>query len=253
MSKFTILTSSHNGRSFLDSWSRCIIEQKHRPLEVVLVDDHSKDGTKKVIDRYATKFTSKGIEFKYIRNEHNLGCGSSYNIALKNASGDFFGVVDIDDTIKENAVSFIVGLYEKHPEVAWIYTQFAICSDKKMKPIKRGFCRAPGENRSLLDLGSVHAFSHWRTFSTRIKNKDQIFKEGLKCAVDKFMGYMLEESGTGMFVDKVCYKYRQRYGSSISTSYNCKRQWAEIQSEAKKRRQENKSLVYPIIVWNKNG
>ena len=45
--KFTILTSAYNSSLYLNEWAKSIIKQDYRPLEVVLVNDRSKDNTKK--------------------------------------------------------------------------------------------------------------------------------------------------------------------------------------------------------------
>ena len=43
--KFTILTSAYNSSKFMQSWAKSILVQKHRPLEVIFVNDCSKDDT----------------------------------------------------------------------------------------------------------------------------------------------------------------------------------------------------------------
>ena len=117
-----------------------------------------------------------------------------------------------------------------------------------MKPKKQGFCCAPPTGKSLLDLAleGQHAYSHWRTVSRRLPYIDSIFKNGLRCAVDKYMGYRLEELGPGMFVNKVCYKYREGVKGSISSSFKTKRSWQEIKVEALQRRLNNNIKPFPI-------
>jgi len=245
--KFTILTASNNCGKYLKGWSDSIIAQTYRPLEVVFVDDKSKDKTRKIIRELSKKITDSGIEFKHVVNSKRRYCSSSYNKALMLATGDYFGVLDADDTLKKTAVEYVYNLYQEYEDIAWIYTQFDICN-MSMKKKKRGWCKAPTKGRCLLDLGAKHAFSHWRTFSRRIERLDKIFQRGLRCAVDKYMGYRLEELGPGLFTDRVCYRYRQRYSFSISTSENTKGSWAKIRKEAKKRRKLYSYEAYPIIV-----
>ena len=119
-----------------------------------------------------------------------------------------------------------------------------------MKIKRRGFSCHPGKYGSLLDMGIAgkHGFSHWRTFSNRCLRPDKLFKDGLKCAVDKYMGYRLEENGIGMFVDKICYKYRQRLSYSISTSEPTRKVWKQIIKEASNRRKNNNIKIFPIIL-----
>ena len=244
--KFTILTSSYNCGKYLNDWSKSILSQEYRPLEVVFVNDCSKDKTANIILKLADKMIDNGIEVKILTNDKRRYCGTFYNRAISCATGSYFGILDADDSLKKGSVEYVMNLYQKYTDIAWIYTQFNICN-MSLKAKKRGWCKAPPKGKSLLKMKEQHAFSHWRTFSNRIIKKEKIFKKGLRCAVDKYMGYRLEEMGKGMFVDSVCYRYRQRYSCSISTSESTKKTWTKIRKEAKRRRELYGYIAYPII------
>jgi glycosyltransferase involved in cell wall biosynthesis len=246
--KFSIITASYNNSQYLKDWSDSIILQKYRPLEVIFVNDHSKDNTLDVIKEISNKFSENGIEFKVINNKDRQYCGTSYEIARSNATGNFLGVLDSDDVLVEGSVEYIMDLYIKNPEVTYIYTQFQIC-DKKLKFIKKGFCRHPGKLKTILNMGlrRIHGFSHWRTFSNRIIKPYKIFKQGLKCSVDKYMAYRLEESGIGMFTSKICYKYRRANSHCISRTEPSQRIWGNIRKETIERRKKYNLKIYPIL------
>tara|TARA_Y100000310_G_scaffold336092_1_gene419749 strand:- start:3561 stop:5576 length:2016 start_codon:yes stop_codon:yes gene_type:complete len=249
--KFTILTACRNNKKCLDDWAKSIIKQNYRPIEVVFVDDASSDDSLKHLMPISKRFRDAGIELKAFQNPKRLYCGSSYQIALSHATGNYIGVIDSDDMIVLDAMEYVVGLYTKYPDVTWIYTQFNICShDMQVK--KRGFSRAPQKKgESLLDMGKrrKHAYSHWRTFSDRFPRPNKIFKKGLRCAVDKYMGYRLEEFGKGMFADRVCYNYRQQKSKhTISHSEPTKKVWQDLVKEAVARRARYKLKAHSIIV-----
>lgn len=248
--KLTILTSSYNSSKYLNDWCRSILKQTYRPLEVVFVNDKSTDNTKSIIKDLGSKMADRGIELKVINNNKQMYCGSSYKIALKNATGEYFGVLDSDDMLKSNACQYISDLYDSHPNISWIYTQFHIYNHN-MKPQKKGISACPPAGVSLLDWGGIpkHAFSHWRTFSNRVIDKESIFCDGLQCAVDKYMGYRLEELGNGMFVDKVFYKYRQRISHSLTTSEKggARPVWKKMVKEFVEKRKNKNIKVYSTI------
>lgn len=250
---FVILTSSYNQGQYLHEWSKSIINQDYRPIKVVFVDDCSTDDTSDIIQDVKKHLENSDISIKIISNENRVFCGSSYKIALSNSeNGSYFGVLDADDMLVEDACSFIANLYEKHDNISWIYTQYQVCNNF-MKPRGKGFSRHPGKFKSLLSLGErwIHGYSHWRTFSIRFPRFDKIFKDGLTCAVDKYMGYRLEEFGDGMFVNKICYLYRSGVPSSISKTQNTRKVWAEIVKEAKQRRKKYKLQPHSIIDYKK--
>jgi glycosyltransferase involved in cell wall biosynthesis len=247
--KFSILTASYNKAHFLNEWANSILVQDYRPLEVIFVNDRSNDKTLKRINKMVGLFKQRNIEIKIISNNKREFCGTSYDIARANATGSFLGVLDSDDALVPGAVKYVMNVYNKHPEITYLYTQFQIC-DIKLNVLKRGFCARPPKHGSLLAMGmrGIHGFSHWRTFSLRCKHTDKIFKRGLACSVDKYMGYMLEELGVGGFVNKVCYKYRKGIRNSITRINATKTIWFKIIRDAQERRKKVKIKSYPIVL-----
>lgn len=73
-------------------------------VEILIVDDGSKDDTAKIADEYAAKYP--GI-VKAIHQE-NGGHGEAVNTGLKNATGLYFKVVDSDDWVNKEAYHAIL-------------------------------------------------------------------------------------------------------------------------------------------------
>jgi len=251
--KFTILTAAYNSGRYIEEWANSILEQRYRPLEVICVEDKSTDNTLKELKKVGKKFKNKNIEFKLIQQDKKLHCGSAYNLAFKNATGEYFGILDSDDTLEPFACKYIVDIYEKFQNVAWIYTQYNKYNRRMDRVMKRGFCKCPGKNETILSMEKKHinTYGHWRTFSNRIISNKNLFGKGLKCCIDKHLGFRLEELGTGMFVNKVCYRYRTRSKGedSIVHAYPLKRIRAEVVKKAEKRRKKNNT--YPVLKFKK--
>tara|TARA_Y100000034_G_scaffold135776_1_gene209076 strand:+ start:2260 stop:4284 length:2025 start_codon:yes stop_codon:yes gene_type:complete len=248
--KFTILSTFSNYEKFVSDWFDSILQQSYRPLEVIAVDDCSKDDTHNALKSYAKLAKRHNIEYRVHRNKKKLYCGSSYHEAFRLSSGDYFGILDGDDQLVDNAVNVIMEQYQKRPNIDYIYTQFVFC-DQKMQPTKRrGFCSSPLPDRDMLSSElsgrKRHCFSHWRTFK-RFPAVEKIFYKGGKRSVDKFMGYRLEEWGNGMFFDTVLYKYRSPHKKSITRSGGQIKEWKKIRSQAKMRRKKYKLKSKKVI------
>ena len=73
-------------------------------VEIIVVNDGSKDDTAAIADEYARKYPSivKAI------HKPNGGHGSAVNAGIANATGLFFKVVDSDDWVKEEAYDAIM-------------------------------------------------------------------------------------------------------------------------------------------------
>lgn len=244
---FSILTACHNKKIFLEDLISSILKQNYRPLEMVFIDDESQDGSLNYLLSNSHRFIEKKISLLVFKNKPRGYCSSSYRIVTKKARGIFFGVVDSDDMLVDDAVEYVVKLYHSHPDISYIWTQFDIC-DNEMAFKKRGISRAPDPDKSMVDMGIKHTFSHWRTFSSRL-DKDQVFCDGYVQAVDKYMGYRLEELGKGMFVDRVCYRYREGVKSCITSSGKGKLIWNYALSKAIQRRSKHNLKPYPVIVF----
>ena len=102
-----------------------------------------------------------------------------------------------------------------------------------------------------MGMKGKHTYSHWRTFSDRYPKLEKIWQQGLRSSVDKFMGYRLEEFGIGMFVDKVCYKYRQGSKGAISHTEKAMKQWEIVKKTAVSRRKKFKIKPKKIIKYKK--
>ena len=73
-------------------------------VEIIIVDDGSKDGTGAIADEYAQKYPTivKAV------HQENGGHGEAVNTGLKNATGLYFKVVDSDDWVSISAYKEIL-------------------------------------------------------------------------------------------------------------------------------------------------
>ena len=81
-------------------------------MEIIIVDDGSKDDTLKIAKEYEQKYP------RIIRAVHqeNGGHGEAVNTGLKNATGLYFKVVDSDDWVNEEALQKILELLHEMVE-----------------------------------------------------------------------------------------------------------------------------------------
>lgn len=96
--KISVIVSVYNTEKYLEKCLDSVINQTYQNLEIILVDDCSKDKSLKIMEKYANK--DKRIVI--IKNEQNLGLANSRNKALDVATGDYVGFIDSDDYIYED-------------------------------------------------------------------------------------------------------------------------------------------------------
>ena len=77
--------------------------QTYRPLEYVLVDGGSTDGTIELIKRYLPIFEKNGIDVIY-KSEPDKGISDAFNKGIDRASDYIIGITNSDDCIAEGAL-----------------------------------------------------------------------------------------------------------------------------------------------------
>lgn len=101
----TILSPCYNVEKFLPKCLDSIINQTYSNLQIVLIDDGSKDGTWGIMQEYATK--DSRIE---VYHQENKGVATTRNHLLDRVNGDYVLFVDADDWIELDMVKFLVDL-----------------------------------------------------------------------------------------------------------------------------------------------
>ena len=93
--KVSIIVPIYNAALYLTPCIESILNQTLKDIELILVNDGSKDGSAQIISNYA----KKDNRIKVI-NQKNLGVSAARNSGLLLAKGKFIGFVDADDTIE---------------------------------------------------------------------------------------------------------------------------------------------------------
>ncbi|MBE8712360.1 glycosyltransferase family 2 protein [Sphingobacterium hungaricum] len=111
----SIVTPCYNSTGFISNLLDSILMQDYPRIEVLVVDDGSKDNLKMFLDTadYFRKFDLKGYSLRYFYQE-NQGQSAAINLGLSEYEGDYITWPDSDDYYKdENAISTFVGCIEE--------------------------------------------------------------------------------------------------------------------------------------------
>lgn len=120
--KFSIIIPVYNCDKFLRRCIDSIINQEYRNIEIILIDDGSKDNSAKLCDDYA----NKDKRIKVIHKE-NAGVSQARNDGLKIAVGKYICFLDADDYIDDKYFIEIEEILEKYKDIELI--NFGFYSD----------------------------------------------------------------------------------------------------------------------------
>src|SRR6266849_10246474 len=93
------------------------LQQTHRDLEVIVVDDGSVDQTCQFMKRKYGEFRS----IRYIYQE-NKGVAAARNTALRAAQGEFIAFLDSDDVWKPWKIELQLACMEKLPHIGMVWS-----------------------------------------------------------------------------------------------------------------------------------
>lgn len=93
-----------------------VIEQTHRPIEIIISDDNSPNSLKAMVDRKRVKY-DPGLEIKYYYQKENLNYYWNLQFVLSQAIGKYIVMLDHDDwLIDKNFFSDSIKTIEEMPD-----------------------------------------------------------------------------------------------------------------------------------------
>ncbi len=107
--KVSIVIPVYNSEEYLAKTLESLLKQTHENLEIICVNDGSKDNSLAVINRFA----SNDARIVVIDKE-NGGPSRARNIGIQRATGDYLFFVDSDDFITKSAVKQMVTAAEEN-------------------------------------------------------------------------------------------------------------------------------------------
>ena len=110
----SIITPCYNSASYLSRYMDSMLAQTYDRMQLILVNDGSKDNTEEVILSYEEPLRKKGCELTYIKQE-NTGLGGAVNRGLKEIRGEYFAWCDSDNFYTPDYVERKVRFFQENP------------------------------------------------------------------------------------------------------------------------------------------
>lgn len=224
---FSVLMANYNNASYIMQSIQSVIDQTYKHWELIIVDDHSTDGSAEIL----SSMDDERIHIYY--EDENRGVGFTKRKAVERAKGEILGFLDPDDTLTPDAIKKMVIEHRSSRDAAILYSDHFVC-DNNLRVIRKsyGACEIPS-NQNYLTFGK--GITQFATFkSEKYQLTPGIDPDFIK-AVDQDLYYKLEEVGEVKYIDEPLYYYRV-HKQGIS-SY-------DHQAEAKRWALKAKRLAY---------
>ena len=105
----SVCIPAYNNAGYIKETIDSILNQTYQNIELVIVDDNSKDETLKVIQ------SIKDPRIKVYHNEENLGMVGNWNKCLSLANGEYIKLICADDMIDNNAIEIEAKAMQQNP------------------------------------------------------------------------------------------------------------------------------------------
>jgi glycosyltransferase involved in cell wall biosynthesis len=102
------IITAYNYARFLDAAITSVLNQTHRPDEIIVVDDGSTDDTAQVVAKYA----HEGVRYVY---KENGGAGSARNKGIRESKSDLVAFLDGDDQWLPDKLALQVEHMRRYP------------------------------------------------------------------------------------------------------------------------------------------
>lgn len=220
--KISVIVPAYNVEDYIENTVKSICNQNYRNLEIILVDDGSKDQTPTILDNLA-KIDNR---IKVIHKK-NGGVTSARICGIKEATGNWIGFVDGDDYIEPQMYEMLLNnALEYGADISHCGYQMVFPSrvdfyygtgrvveqdfNTALKDLLEGTFVEPGLWNKLFHRSLLQSFLEEEKMDLTIKNNEDLLMNF----------YLFRCSQKSIYVDDCPYHYILRKGSATTSNIN---------------------------------
>lgn len=218
MELISIIVPVYNVEKYISRCIKSLIKQTYTNIEIILVDDGSRDNSLKICN----KFAKKDCRIKVIHKE-NSGVSDTRNIGVSNATGQYIAFVDGDDFLPIDAIESLYNAITQNNSDMSCGCCCKISAKTTVQnhhPIKTIFTQNKDELMEVMDYEEIKG--PWaKLYKTEIIRSNNIsFKKDIKISEDTIFVYQyLNKCKSISIIDKNVYYYNRLSSGSATTKY----------------------------------
>ncbi len=107
MKKVSVIVPCYNSEDYLRTAIDSLIIQTYENIEIILLNDGSKDGTLEIMKSYSD-------ERIIVIDKENTGIGDTRNVGIRKSNGDYIMFLDSDDYYEKDTIENMVKVLEEN-------------------------------------------------------------------------------------------------------------------------------------------
>lgn len=130
----SVCIPTYNGATYLPSAIQSVLSQSFRDFELVVVDNHSADDTREIVESFADP------RIRYICHERTISLEDNWNFCLGTARGRYFKLLPHDDLLEPECLSEQVAVLEadNQQEISLVFGSRRVIDDQGRRLLDRG-------------------------------------------------------------------------------------------------------------------
>lgn len=219
--KLSLIIPVYNVEKYLEECLDSVIMQIIVDMEIILIDDGSKDNSGKICDKYAEKYN-----FIKVVHKKNEGVSVARNTGIKMAQGNYIFFLDSDDMLAPNILKKIEEDVKSELDLYSYQIQNITESGETINNNCYKYTMAEGRY-SINDFikkyeKQYNGYLPWSTQNVYKKdillNNDVIYPSGVVVAEDMyfFMNFIKYISTVGFYYDNIILYRTNRQGSAMT-------------------------------------
>lgn len=215
--KVSVIVPVYNVEHYLAKCLDSLVNQSLQNIEIIIVNDGSKDGSGNIIQQYSQKYSDKIKAF----TKENGGLSDARNFGIVQATGDYLGFVDSDDYVSGTMFEEMLNLAEKNN------AEMVICNIQKVDEdgnVTQKLTQIPNMPEKIVLEKHFSVFSDLSYFACNKLFKrelfiDKRFKKGVHFEDIQLIPQLLLECKILAQTQNFHYQYFER-ADSISKTHN---------------------------------
>jgi hypothetical protein len=111
----SVLVPAFNHQEYIEYCLDSIVESSYIPLEILVIDDGSKDDTYARVCSWREKNAHRVMRMT-VRQQTNQGVTNTLNTLISLAQGEYVALLGSDDALEPDGIALRVSALERHPE-----------------------------------------------------------------------------------------------------------------------------------------
>ncbi len=212
----SIIIPFYNSEDYLAQTIDWALESTYPHIEIILIDDGSKDKSLQIAEQYVSKYPNLSLY-----KQKNQGVSVARNLGISHAKGVYIIPLDSDDMICNEYITEAVKVLEENPNVKVVTSEGEFFGDKTGKRTLPDFDINLLARKNIFHVSSFYRKSDWERiggYCPQLLGREDW----------DFWISMLKDGGDVVKLPIIGYKYRIRANSKRVRTRNLKQEINDI-------------------------